>query len=212
MSKNLSGMDVDRRTIMRHILQRWIRTNIKVAEVWEGRDVPWWYNERASLSIFAGAVWQCGGIAFEEFSQEKLFASRRGTRRIPYSGRCDIFFEIGSREFVAEAKPGWSGGTPNQDPAPRIRKRLLEARKATGRLAPNGQRRLAIVFVAPSFRKKFRIDEVRMIKRWVKNIRVIPCSAKAWVFPEVSRRLRSEDKRYWPGTAVFIQEVKRSIR
>jgi hypothetical protein len=41
-------------------------------ESWEGGDVPWWYNERASVGFLAGAVWKYGGWVMEEFGAEKL--------------------------------------------------------------------------------------------------------------------------------------------
>ncbi len=206
-------MVVDRRTVLYDVLRRWIRTNIYFAEAWDGVDVPWWYNERASLSVFAGAIWQCGGIVFEEFSEEKLYASRRGARRKIYPGRCDIFFSVGSKEFVAEAKYGYSGGTPkNSNILPRIEDLLDDARKAASRLAPNGQIRLAIVFVAPHFAPRFKGDEVAMMRCWIERISEVSCTAKAWVFPEISRCFRSRGGYYYPGAAVFIREVKHAIR
>lgn len=210
--KDISGIEVDRRSVLWQILKQWRRTNIHVAEAWEGEDAPWWYNERASLSILAGAVWLSGGIAFEEFSAEKLFASRRGAYRRPYSGRCDMFFEKGSCEFNIEAKFGYSGATnEGTDPVPRIEKVIKSAKKAARDLPANGQRRLAVVFIAPYFTRKFEDDDVRMIIRWIDKIREIKCSAKAWVFPKSSRRLLSEDADdYCPGAAVFIQEVWRA--
>lgn len=213
MSENLRGMMIDRRTALRDVLRHWIRANIDIAESWSKfDDAPWWYNERASLSVFAGAIWRCSGIAFEEFSEEKLYASRRGARRKPYPGRCDIHFQIGSKEFVAEAKYGYSGATSkNWNIVPRITDLLDDARKAAGRLAPNGQCRLAIVFVAPYFTPKFKGDEVAMMNRWIEKIREVRCSSKAWVFPKTSRWLQSEGGYYHPGAAVFIQEVKRAI-
>src|SRR5262245_34034370 len=49
------------------LLWEWTSVIERVVRVWYQDDVPWWYNERASLSLFAGAIWKVGGIAFEEF-------------------------------------------------------------------------------------------------------------------------------------------------
>jgi len=39
------------------IFKEWIGCISQIAHDWKSRgDVPWWYNERASLSVFAGAV------------------------------------------------------------------------------------------------------------------------------------------------------------
>jgi hypothetical protein len=69
-------------------------------------DAPWWYNERASLSLFAGAVWKCRGWVFEEFSIKRRTATTRGKYK-RHSGRCDIMFGLGKIQFVGEAKQCW---------------------------------------------------------------------------------------------------------
>ena len=214
MTKNLSGLVADQRTALHGVLRNWIKTNLHVADTWEGIDAPWWYNERASLSVLAGAIWRCGGIAFEEFSEVKFHAKRREGPRESYRGRCDIHFQVGSKDFVAEAKYGYSGATArNADVVPKIAHLLDDARKATGRLAPNGQCRLAMVFIAPYFTQKFKGDEEAMMNRWIKKIREVPCSAKAWVFPATARGLQPMGGGYYhPGAAIFIQNVQRSIR
>ena len=210
---DILGVKADGRSALCQILNQWTRTTIQVAQTWDGIDVPWWYNERASLSTLAGAVWRAGGIAFEEFSAEKLVHTARGKHRMNYSGRCDMFFEFGSREFNIEAKFGYSGGTNiGGDPRPRITGILDEARKAAGRLpVAKEQTRLAVAFITPYFTHKFRNHEGLMICRWIEKTQAIRCSAKAWVFPKISRRLKSEDGYYCPGAAVFVQEVKRAI-
>jgi hypothetical protein len=67
------------------------------------KDVPWWYNERASLSLFAGAVWGCHGWVFEEFGIWRKIASKRGVKYT--SGRRDIEFEVGD-ELMAQYQAG----------------------------------------------------------------------------------------------------------
>jgi hypothetical protein len=68
---------------------------------WGSRDAPWWYNERASLSLLAGALWYADGWAFEEFVTSKRH--KRKARR----GRGDLMFEVGGLKAVAEAKQCW---------------------------------------------------------------------------------------------------------
>jgi hypothetical protein len=48
----------------------WITNNKDLVRSWRG-DLPWWYNERASISVLAGAAWGTGGLAFEEYSEDK---------------------------------------------------------------------------------------------------------------------------------------------
>ncbi len=214
MPKNIVSIIADHRSTLSRILEQWTRTNIQVADAWRGvDDAPWWYNERASLSLLAGAIWQCGGIAFEEFSFEKSFIRVNDTLHRAYTGRCDMFFEVGVREFNVEAKFGQSAATSERaDPARRIKGFMKVARQAAGRLPPGHQRRLAITFILPYFTRKFDGNESAMIRRWMEKTAKINCSAKAWVFPASSRNLATDDGFYYPGAAIFIEEVKRRTR
>src|SRR5438445_755881 len=139
MPKNIQGVMADRRTTLNGVLENWILTNTHVANEWSGIDAPWWYNERASLSVLAGAIWRAGGIAFEEYSEEKMYVHRHETGHKSYLGRCDLFFEIGSKEFIAEAKWGYSGATNDSDVTSRIKSLMKDARRAASGLTPNGQ-------------------------------------------------------------------------
>lgn len=212
MPADISGRDIDRRTILSDVLKRWIRMNREVAKDWQGHDAPWWYGERASLSILAGAVWRSGGVAFEEYSEDKLHVPHHGAQKMPYSGRCDLFFQLAGKEFVVEAKQGWSGGTTDHDLAPRIQQSLRAARKAASRLPPSGQKRLAIVFVVPWFKGRYKQDAEQMIRRWVTGICKIPRWSKAWVFPKTCRMLKSSSGRFFPGVAIFVRTVPRRLR
>lgn len=211
MSQDISGIDADKRTRLHKVLRTWIRINCEMAEAWQGHDTPWWHNERASLSVLAGAVWRSGNIAYEEYAEEKL-RKHHGRKRKAYSGRCDIFFQIGNTEYVAEAKQGWSGGSTDRDPAPRIQRYLRSARESASRLTAHGQKRLAIVFIAPGFQGSYRSDPEAMIRRWVAGVRAIPRWEKAWVFPPAARFIRSSSKCHWPGVAVFLRRVRRAVK
>lgn len=84
------------------VLEEWVKLNRNIGRQWskEVGDLPWRYNERALLSLFAGAVWRIGGHAFEEFSEVK----HSGRRKRKGNGRVDLWFETSGREFRAEAK------------------------------------------------------------------------------------------------------------
>jgi hypothetical protein len=73
-------------------------------ESWGISDAPWWYNERASTSFLAGAIWKYGGWLLEEFSTDKLVGQRKNKTVV---GRCDIAFGIDGQDFWGEAKQCW---------------------------------------------------------------------------------------------------------
>src|SRR5579883_2670135 len=152
MERTIAGIHEPRLRGLRPVLKRWIALNKEVASAWQGSDVPWWYSERACLSIFAGAVWRGGHIVLEEYSTDKK--SSRGRRRL-YAGRNDIYFRVGSTDYIGEAKAKWFGGSNIQrEGIKKIAECLNWACADIRKCPPNGQRRVGIAFIQPYFRKK----------------------------------------------------------
>jgi hypothetical protein len=194
------------------ILKEWIRATTEITEEWaEYRDVPLWYTERASLSVFAGAVWRAGGLSFEEYSDEKRKVGKR-TRRLGalYPGRVDLHFSWRGFDFIAEAKDTWSGfNQEHADPKRRLAGCLRRACSDIKKTAPHGQRRLGIAFAMPYFRKGAKPQIDKKILAWVDALEDLDTSAYAWVFPKSSRYIHDSDGYFCPGVAVLIKEVKR---
>ncbi len=105
------------------------------------------YNERALLSVFAGAVWRTGGHAFEEFSETKL----KGMTKKESSGRIDLWFETSGGEFRAEVKDAEIPITRKSQQLRSLRALMKRAIKdARCNPADGGDsRRLAISFAVP---------------------------------------------------------------
>jgi hypothetical protein len=173
-------------------------------------DVPWWYNERASLSILSGAIWLSGGIAFEEYSDSKRRISRRTGRLLTsYAGRVDFYFEISGHEFKGETKFCWPGAsTLWRDQTEFMTYSLDEAKRDIRKAHPEGQRRLAVVFATPFVSERQEKGLKKRIERIVDQVTKLDGDAFAWVFPHIERCI-SESGRLYPGTAVIIKEVKR---
>ena len=85
---------------LKPILKRWIEINQEYCDAYPGKDCPYWYNERAAVSILAGAVWKSGGLALEEFNSNKKYG------RSLYLGRADLWFSFGKKrqDYLIEAK------------------------------------------------------------------------------------------------------------
>ncbi len=83
------------------ILKKWISINKEYIEQHESKDCLHWYNERANISAFAGAVWKSGGFALEEYSTKKGAEENRA------NGRVDLYFSNDTDEAIAEAKMEW---------------------------------------------------------------------------------------------------------
>ena len=203
MVQAIQGKHVPDLRLFAKTLESWIETTTRIAKAWQPDDIPWWYNERALVSIFAGAVWLAGGIAFEEFRTERRVPGKR-TR---YSGRQDLFIQIGKNRFLAESKILWSAASaPNAQPSVTIGKALDQACEEVQRTPSYGERRLGIVFARPYVRWKHQELIDSHIERWLEKARQIGYSCCAWVFPAESR-VFGDELNILPGMAVFIREV-----
>lgn len=195
---------------LKNILKKWTRIVCKLVQDrnWKesGKLPPWLYNERADVSLFAGAVWRSMEYAFEEFQEEKRKLTKRRKRLSHhYRGRTDMFFTVGRQRFIVEAKqcsPGMGAGGNET----KIEHALAKARLSVKQTKRRRQRQLAVVFVTPYVnKKKHRRDLNQRLGNWLKAARKIPCSARAWVFPQETRFLRYGD-RYYPGVFMIIRE------
>jgi hypothetical protein len=192
---------------LRPVLRKWIALNRQLGSRWsKDGDAPWWYNERALISVFAGAVWKSGGYAFEEFSEKK-----RGKKR-PFSGRVDLAFSARQHEFLAEAKQCWLAANDRSDRIDQVRGVMEKAKADVRRCRPDGTRHLAIVFGAPYLARHHRAEMGNRIEWLVGQAGEIhadiEADAVAWTFPSL-RRLPTDQGWIYPGIIVWIKEVRR---
>ena len=187
------------------LLDGWTCILERLVETWQPEDVPWWYNERASLSVLAGAVWAAGDVAFEEFSSEK---ERRRSKR-NFKGRIDVRFCYGGTDFVAEAKQSWPLiGRQARSAQTAIENDLRHAKKDVRRAPADEGQKLAIVFASPSFPPAELDDLDGCLMRWRQVFGRIESEAKAFVWVRNCEWILAEDDGYvYPGTAVFIRSI-----
>jgi hypothetical protein len=173
----------------------------------DDRDAPWWYNERASLSIFAGAVWSCqNGQCLEEYATRKADVTGRGRRRTK-AGRGDLEFGVGSWEYVAEAKQAWPilGGKSVPE---HVEECLRNARRDSSKTPDDELRRLGIAFVSPKLNVSKKDDLEGLLSDFVAYLdRDLNGAARAWAFP-ADRRHLSYNGYYYPGAVVLIRPPK----
>jgi len=190
------------------LLWEWTGVIERAVRVWYQDDVPWWYNERAALSLFAGAIWKAGGIALEEFSSEREhFPSKDLPEVVLQTGRIDLYFSYRGADFVAEAKQCWPRVGRHAQAAQAEVENALQQAIAAVQTAPEvyGQR-LAIVFASPSF-PKTQLQEARAcLAKWQQVVAAVACEGKAWYWlPECP--WAEDNGAMYPGGAVFIKQV-----
>jgi len=192
--------------VLKKVLSKWGKINEQMFNDWKkkGRaaDCPWWYNERASLSTFAGAVWGCGGFVLEEYLNQKIPIDG-----IPQNnGRTDIYFQIGKHHFTAESKLWF----PRRASFNSIQSRLEKASEQNKEYRSDATR-LSILFVSPAFDADERFESQK--GKFIDLFNRYPASVKDYVFPIGAEGLKWNHKREslksFPGTAIFIDEVQK---
>lgn len=191
------------------VLKEWVRLNQLLGRQWskEGNDLPWWYNERALLSLFAGAVWNTGGHAFEEFSEIK----HKSKRRRKGNGRVDLWFKTSGGEFRAEAKDTEIPIT-NRSQQQKSLHALMKRAVADARRNPADgfSRRLAIAIAVPYMRAGLGAKKQQEQISWFLSLfDEVDYDAVAWSFPPLKKLPIFND---WvcPGIVIMIKLVKRS--
>jgi hypothetical protein len=160
------------------------------------KDAPYWYNERATLSTFAGAVWKLGGIALEEYRAKKK------VKREKWEGRVDLWFQFKRKMYVIEAKQHWclidkqrfNKGLVKD----RIQHRLKSAISNVIEAPAEEGYPIGIVFVVPKIRER----SLSLLRKFFDSLRAVKPDFIAWSFPECAETLIWE-KFYYPGVALI---------
>lgn len=192
--------------ILKGVLDQWIEINNKCATEWDG-GLPWGHGERSVLSLLAGAIWKCGGIAFEEFKEKKLNSQDKRQR---YRGRIDLYFKLNGKEYLVESKYHWCNF-----PDPKLDKKLSRYLDSAYNDAERSRpwpvdHRLGVLFIVPSIKSRASIDTTKRIKEFIEVVKNIKCSCMAWIFPNCTRKSAYAQRHFrrQPGIAILIQEVK----
>ena len=176
-------------------------------------DVPYWYNERASLSTLAAAIWKSGGVALEEYKTTK---TRGGPKKGKYEGRADLWFTWKGKDYVGEAKHvefAMQRRSTAEDTYARTQRALKSAKKSV-RLCPGAEgRRLEVVFVTPSVRKAYwdhGPTRAALLDAFHRGLeRTDPCLL-AWTRPRPTPFVKYDGKTwYYPIAAVVVRMLKR---
>lgn len=199
-----NDVDATRLPVLEPVLQEWISVVGETAEDWRGptpreSDVPFWYRERAQLSLFAGALWRVNALAFEEFSATKHRAGRKT------SGRADIWFKIRGRQFIGEAKHVSANAASNHE---HLKDGMNEATENVAEHKQGKATALAMVFVTVGVLARHASEVNRRLDAWIEQAKDLKCDALAWTFPRRWRKFQhKKGDKLFPGCALLIKAV-----
>lgn len=190
---------------LKPIVDEWIDVILqKYVDYFSMEDVPWWYNERATLSSLAAAAWMAQGIALEEYKTQK------GKKSNPRTGSCDLFLGAESGAwFECEAKQTWCAvGRRARNGFESAKSGLKDACDNAKKLRKTeGVRRLGLCFLIPYLPIGDKDYVVEQIEKWLKDLDGLKRDCIAWAFPEKTRYIEGSDKQIYPGVVLLVKEV-----
>lgn len=186
-------------------LSNW-RDIMLLGDGWPDDDAPWWYNERASVSQLAGAIWRCRprikpAWVLEEFSVERSVDDRRGY------GRCDLLIDLGKLRLITEAKQLWPRLDLGADIEIAAELKALQEEAASQldslKAPPKDYAPFTLTFISPAVTERLNADPSSLNAQLEELISATRRAGRkstclAWAFP-ASRRNTLESPRY-PGT------------
>lgn len=196
------------------VLDGWITATENYCQFTQGKDVPYFYNERANVSVLAAGAWIAGGIALEEYQASK-------TREdISSSGRCDLYVcTEGGFEYEIEAKYLYNHylkvGVQFESALKQKMDAAIKDAKAletSAALKRAGLKRAGCVFYLLGVDKSryastdsLNPQYSELVERHKKALKNIGCDAIAWCTPEVARRFRPyNDDQFFFGVVVAL--------
>lgn len=232
-AKTIKGIKVaEEDTELGILLKAWVKAIERYTDANE-RDNPWWYNERASLSVLAGAAWSLKGWhALEEFSTLKRLRTIEsgvdaGSLR---NGRCDLYVQSPTTSYAIEAKQAVQSIGSRSDGHTYMARAMQGAWEDTGDLSNwEADRRFAVTFVVPTlpmndvvlgkaktaqvcaskveqFTMGWLADQTSFIGPSMKQ------TAFAFVFPKLGNSHYLFSDKYFPGVVVIFEERYRANR
>jgi hypothetical protein len=129
-----------------------------------------------------------------------------------YTGRVDLYFEVGNQQFVAESKHVWVAATRQKSQAKKIQECIKRTSGDIRQSKPGrGFRRLAIVFAAPYIkgRPPFPPQGLKDAVLWsVKQAQNANHDAMAWTFPSLGKYGIYKGG-ICPGVIMLLKEIYR---
>lgn len=205
------------------LMEEWLLLIERFSRV--SSDASYLYNERANVSLLAGAAWRCGRVALEEFSHEKIHEEDSeisdGTAKLKAkatkSGRCDLWM-MGQddKDEIVEAKINWLSLDNHKIPEVASKYLSNACKDATKTMAARdieGTKGIGVLFL-PVYLKVSKVenDSSKSIESFidnaVENIIKVDADLISWSFPRGTRNLKGSDERnYLPGIFLIAKVI-----
>ncbi len=197
------------------IITKWMNLIRRYSNLHKNADTLYWYNERATLSTFAGAIWKLNGTALEEFSSTKIKSKKKKSERTK-SGRTDLWFDYHGKEYIVEAKQISPSMNPDKpEIVDKLKKSLTNACGDAAKFSrKNPQKkcvRIGITFLTPYLPKSYK-DNDKDINSKISELKEELCAGLklkrdyhllAWLFSNSTLKLHDpKDDLTYPGVVI----------
>lgn len=183
------------------ILEEWTKCVQEYIDCWEGGDLPYWYNERANVSVLAGAAWRAGFTAIEEYQIKKQGV----TSDKDSNGRNDLYITDKNFGIAIEAKVLF----PKIDELDsQISTAIKNAISDVKKIKAVDGHRAGVVFIAPYTTSIATDEQVKLFSQHIAAINNV--DAYAFICPQTNNP-KSHDEKYYPCAAVLIFWVDESF-
>lgn len=196
---------------LRPVLQAWIDAVHQYVELFDGDDLPYWYNERANVGVLSAAAWRAGFVSLEEFQSEKMAlctdpqntdSNTELETQKNQKGRCDLYLADAKREFFIEAKVSYP---PIHKLENCFDSGMTKIAKDKRNVGDKDSFHLSALFCAPfAFQAK---APAATIAQHLALAQAHPIDAHAWVQPLQAQKTPSHNQCFYPLVSLFIKLV-----
>ncbi len=185
---------------LRKPLEYWIKNIDNYVKIFDGDDLPYWFNERANVGVLAAAAWQADFVSLEEHQVDKISSESTSKK-----GRNDLYISSEEEQLYIEAKVVF----PNIANINRLKKSIdlrMDKAIADTKKLEEDLPKATLVFIAPysKDKKMANTDEIDNFKSLIMNH---SSPVKAWAFPKMKKPPVSHDGKYYPGVALIMTDV-----
>jgi hypothetical protein len=189
------------------LLDEW-SANIERYMKFTGGDVPYWYKERANVSILAGAAWRSGFIALQEFEAEKQTPEGKSTDQTAdtWKGRCDLYIGSATNQHdLVEAKYKWL--SLNSNSFVERANKLVDKALADAQDSKCGSdiSSVGVAFIPVYAHSKHTETIDALIQKNLEQVATIDLDAYAWCFPPSMRQHILDDDYINPGILLLAK-------
>ncbi|ROM62649.1 hypothetical protein BK653_28120 [Pseudomonas brassicacearum] len=179
---------------LRPVLERWFDCIDRYNAVRGDNDTPYWFDERANLSLLSAAAWMAEMVTLQNAPTRKQ--NEEGERNVS----ADLFIASTEERAFIQATQRWPKVNNLNLTQP-----LQEVTSDAKRISYASDLKLGCLFVSPQKAQQSATPEE--LQDMIDDLQKENTCAVAWYFPYAYRKLRNEAGLYHPGIAVLFKQA-----